>query len=409
MGTLTSLFALALLGASIAFMFSEYENTILEEKFPFDVLVYSADTDDDFSDEKAVINAETASAEYYPYHIYTDKNNQVNTWMLTHLKAWGAMYHTADGKPDMAKIEEMLLNEGCYYPYDTYMGLSDYNHLRQMLGYEKKEITSGEYLIQIKPRLYNEVTDAPENLQIADASGNTFLSCAGIIPDYFSQDGHNGADYVIVVPDEVLERMSPYYSELTVDLKGARPVNLQNKLIELAPENDDMELDMDYINNPDLCCGSDSIITFGLIYLARESLIPEIKYMLGSIIIPMFYIGLVFVCVAVTVLSVQQLSDSAKYRFRYDVLAKLGLERSQIRCMILKQLAAYYLCPALFAMVISGKMILYVSKQFVTATGVPAFAGTFFLKSIALFFGIYLVYFIVTYVGFKRNVEEKRR
>lgn len=409
MGTLTSLFALALLGASIAFMFSEYENTILEEKFPFDVLVYSADTNDDFSDEKAVINAETASAEYYPYHIYTDKNNQVNTWMLTHLEAWGTMYRTADGKPDMAEIEEMLLNEGCYYPYDTYMGLSDYNHLRQMLGYGKKEITSGEYLLQIKPRLYNEVTDAPEDLQIADASGNTFLSCAGIIPDYFSQDGHNGADYVIVVPDEVLERMSPYYSELAVDLKGARPVNLQNKLMELAPENDDMELDMDYINNPDLCSGSDAIITFGLIYLTRESLIPEIKYMLGSIIIPMFYIGLVFVCVAVTVLSVQQLSDSAKYRFRYDVLAKLGLERNQIRCMIIKQLAAYYLCPALFAMVISGKMILFVSKQFVTATGVPAFAGIFFLKSIALFFGIYLVYFIVTYVEFKRNVEEKRR
>ena len=108
-------------------------------------------------------------------------------------------------------------------------------------------------------------------------------------------------------------------------------------------------------------------------------------------------------------LSIQQLSDSAKYRFRYDVLAKLGLERNQIRRMILKQLAAYYLCPALFAMVISGKMILFVSKQFVIGTGVPVFAGIFFLKSIALFFGIYLVYFVVTYVGFKRNVEEKHR
>lgn len=54
-------------------------------------------------------------------------------------------------------------------------------------------------------------------------------------------------------------------------------------------------------------------------------------------------------------------------------------------------------------------MILFVSKQFVIETGVPVFAGIFFLKSIALFFGIYLVYFVVTYVGFKRNVEEKHR
>lgn len=409
MGTLTSLFTLALLGASIALMFSEYENTMLDGKFPFDVLAYSSDTNDDFSDEKAVINAETASADYYPYHIYTDYSNQVNTWMLTHLEAWGTMYRKTDGSPDTDKIKEMLLNRGTYYPYDTYMGLSDYNHLRQMLGYGKKEITSGEYLIQIKPRLYHEVTDAPKDLQIADASGKTFLSCAGIIPDYFSQDGHNGADYVIVVPDDALKRMRPCYSELAVDLKGARPLDLQNKLMNLLPEDDDMELDMDYKNNPDLCCGSDSIIVMCSVYLARESLIPETKYMLGSFIIPMFYIGLVFVCVAVTVLSIQQLSDSAKYRFRYDVLAKLGLERNQIRRMILKQLAAYYLCPALFAMVISGKMILFVSKQFVIGTGVPVFAGIFFLKSIALFFGIYLIYFVVTYVGFKRNVEEKHR
>lgn len=409
MGTLTALFALALMGASIALMFSDYENTVLEDKFPFDVLVYNADTNYDFADEKAVINENLIPAEYYSYHIYTDKNNQVNTWMLTHLNAWGTMYRRQDGSPNMPEIEDKLKNDGTYYPYDTYMGLSDYNHLRQMLGYKKIKLNPDEYLLQIKPRLYEEVSEIGKDIQITDASGKNLLSCAKIVSDPFSQDGHNGADYVIVVPDEVLKRMYPYYSELAVDIDGKSPVNLQNKLMELAPEIDDLNLDMDmdYINYPDLCCGSDSIITFGYVYLARESLIPEVKYMLGSVIIPMFYIGLVFVCVAVTVLSVQQLSDSAKYKFRYDVLAKLGLESRQIRCLILKQLTAYYLCPAVLAMIISGKMILFVSKRFVTATGVPTAVGGFFLKSIALFFGIYLVYFIVTYVGFKRNIEEK--
>ena len=157
------------------------------------------------------------------------------------------------------------------------------------------------------------------------------------------------------------------------------------------------------------CTGSDNIITYVGTYLVRDSLISMLKYMLGSMIIPLFYMGLVFVCVAMTVLSVQQLSDSAKYKFRYDVLVKLGLDRKHIRGLILKQLAAYYLCPALLAMVISGKMILFVSSRFVLMTGVPAAAGGFFLRSIALFFGIYLVYFIVTYVGFRRNIEEKRR
>ena len=111
-------------------------------------------------------------------------------------------------------------------------------------------------------------------------------------------------------------------------------------------------------------------------------------------------------CEAVTVLSVQQLSVSAKYKFRYDVLRKLGLGRSQIHGVIAKQLVAYYLCPAVLAMVISGRLILYVSVKFVREMGVPLPPWAFFGKSVALFFGIYLVYFAVTYIGFQRNVEE---
>ncbi len=139
----------------------------------------------------------------------------------------------------------------------------------------------------------------------------------------------------------------------------------------------------------------------------RANLIPQVKYMLAALIIPLFYMGLVFVCVAVTVLSVQLLSDSAKYRFRYDVLGKLGLGREDIGRLIQKQLAAWYLCPAFLAVLISGKMILYVSKIFVLMTGVPAPEGAFFLKSTLLFLGIYLVYFAVTDITFKRNIEQK--
>lgn len=404
MGTLTALFTLALMGSSIALMFSEYENTVLDDKFPFDVQVYSRNVEDDFADEKAVIDENGMPSEYYSYHIYTDRKNQVNTWILTHLNAWGTMYRNSDGSPNMPAIEAFLKDESVYYQYDTYMGISDYNYLRKMIGYEEININPDEYLVQIKPRLYKNTKEIGNDLRITDASGQGALSCAGVVSDSFSQDGHNGADYVIVVPDAVLERMMPFYSELVVNMEGKIPVDLQQKLDNLTEE----ESDADDEEEDDLRCGSDNIICYGGINLVRENLIPEVKYMLGSIIIPLFYIGLVFVSVAVTVLSVQQLSDSAKYRFRYDVLAKLGLYRTQIHQLILKQLTAYYLCPAVLAMVISGKMILFASKLFVRETGVPAFMGSFFLKSIVLFFGIYVVYFIVTYVGFKRNVELDR-
>lgn len=409
MGTLTALFTLALMGASIALMFSGYENTVLEEKFPFDVQVNSTDPEDDFADETEVLRENTEVLKLYTYRIYTDQDNQVNTWMLTNLRAWGTMYQKEDGSPDMDKIEKMQAEEGVYCACDTYMGLTDYNYLREMLGYDRVTLSNGEYLVHIKPRLYEEVRGIGKDLKIADASGNGYLSCAGVYGESFSQDGHNGGDYVVVVPDQVLNRMKPYYSELAADIKGEAPHDLNQKLDELTDEE---EHDFGGHTMPELegnsCSGSDNIISFAAVNMVRDNLIPEVKFMLAALIIPLFYIGLVFVCVAVTVLSIQQLSDSAKYKFRYDVLAKLGLERGEIHGLIRKQLGAYYLCPAVAAIVISGKMILSMSKGFVVMTGVPVNPGSFFAKSIMLFFGIYVVYFVVTYVGFVRNVDEKR-
>ena len=407
MGTLTALFTLALLGASFALMFSDYENSVLDGKFPFDVQIYSKNTDDDFAEEKRVIEENAAVSSFYSYHIYTDEENTVNTWMLTHLQAWGAMFRNADGTPDEAAIERVLRDEsgdGTYYTYDTYMGLTDYNHLRELLGYEKVELGQSQYLVQIKPRLEREVRKIGEELRIKDASGRGFLSCAGILAEPFSQDGHNGADYVVVVPDEVLGRMRPYYAELVADLDGQAPFGLQEKLEALLPAGESEEdLYAEGHVAGDICCGSDTIISIVELNLVRDNLLPEVKYMLATMIIPLFYIGLVFVCVAVTVLAVQQVSDAAKYQYRYEVLSRLGLSRAAMERLIFKQLAAWYLCPALLAVVISGRMILFASDSFIMMTGVPTSVGGFFGKSVALFFGIYLVYFVVTYVEFRRN------
>lgn len=408
MGTLTSLFTLALMGASVALMFSSYETTVLQGKFPFDIQIYSSDPQADFKEEKKIIEQNTDLQSLYSYHIYTDETDQANRWMLTNNQtAWGGMYVNKDGSPKEKEIREMLEEDGTYYRYDTYMGISDYNHLRESLGYEGVELGSREYLIHMKPRLGNELKDMAQGITVTDANGKDTLVCKGIYTEYFSQDGHNGADYVIVVPDEVLGRMKPYYSELTAEIKGQAPKDLQLKLDSIERKTESEVEFLGHFIDKGLCYGSDNIVTYAAVNLVRDNLIPEVKYMLASIIIPFFYIGLVFVCVAVTVLSVQQLSDSAKHKERYEVLKKLGVGSRKIRGLVAKQLVAYYLCPALLAMVISGKMILFASEKFVLLTGVPVSAGIFFAESAGLFLGIYVVYFLVTYVGFVRNIERK--
>lgn len=183
--------------------------------------------------------------------------------------------------------------------------------------------------------------------------------------------------------------MHPYYAELVADIKGKAPVDLENRLDHLEEDPDKISVqghamteaasddwDGEAIGNS--CSGSDTIVTYTAKNLVRDNLIPEVKYMLSSLMFPLFYIGLVFLCVALTVLSVQQLSDSVKYKFRYRVLSQIGYSRREIRRMIFKQLAGYYLCPACVALAISGLVCVYTGGKFDFYTGVRAAPATYF-------------------------------
>ncbi len=72
--------------------------------------------------------------------------------------------------------------------------------------------------------------------------------------------------------------------------------------------------------------------------------------------------------------------------------------------MVAKQLFLFFLCPALFAAVIAGIVAVYVSALFVSATGVKTPAVQYYGTVFALFFGVYVVYFAATCIGFLRNV-----
>lgn len=415
MGTLTSLFTLALLGSAVALMFNDFQNQILVNKFPFDVQIYSSRADEDFHQEIALLEQETQVNEIYRYQIYQNGTNQLNGWLYTHLKTFGSDYRKADGTPDWESINRN--DTMIYCDYDTYMGLSDYNHLRKMIGLSEITLGEEEYAIHIKERVLHETGDFSGDLEIKDSGGRR-LAFAGYHTEAFSQDGHNGGDYILIVPDSVIAGMTPYYAEMAADIEGDAPADLQRKLDDL--ETDGQKVDSlghveteaasdDWTDEEmgNSCSGSDTIVVYVAKNLVRDNLIPEIKYMLSSIIFPLFYVGLVFLCVALTVLSVQQLSDSAKYRFRYRVLSQIGCSSKEISRIIWKQLLGYYLCPALVALLIGGLITVYIGGKFQFYTGTHTAGPAYFLISAALFFGIYIVYFIVTYIGFRRNVEAK--
>lgn len=404
MGTLTALFVLAFLGCSIAMMFNFYQEHIFEVKMPFDVQIYSASVDDDFAAQLAVIEENVPVEDAYSYRIYENGTNQINVWLYTHLRVFGDTYQNADGSPNM----ENIACNSTYCTYDTYMGLSDYNRLRSMLGLEEIALKDDAYIIHMKDRVFRETGDFSDQLVIEGSGGR--LQSAGFYTEPFSQDGHNGGDYVIVVSDAEAARMQPYYSELVVDIAGTAPASLSIDLYA-ASETSRKSTALDFndpktlIGNGIRCIGSDSILVYDTDNLVRDNVEVEMKCMLATLIFPFIYIGLVFLCVALTVLSIQQLSDSAKYRFRYNVLRQIGMSAGEIAGLVWKQLVLFYLCPALFAAAISGIIAGYVGGNFNFYAGVRTSPWLYFGISFLLFFGVYAIYFVVTYVGFMRNLE----
>ena len=92
--------------------------------------------------------------------------------------------------------------------------------------------------------------------------------------------------------------------------------------------------------------GTDEIVVMISDVFVRDIDAAEMKFVITSVTFPLEYIALIFVCVAVTILAVQQLSDSSKYKFRYEVLRKLGMKRKETDRLIFRQLGMYYLVPA---------------------------------------------------------------
>ncbi len=251
---MTSLFVLALLGCAIAMMFNDYQNQMLAQKWPFDVQVFSGDAEDDFREELEVLNRESEIKELHACPVYQNGTNAVNTWLYTHLKVFGGDYLNSDGTPNKDEItgEEIW----AYYRYDTYMALSDYNRLREMAGLTPAEVEEDEYLLHIKERVWDETGDFTGELRVEGPEGT--LVPGGIYTEPFSQDGHNGADYLLIVSDKTAGKMTPFYRLLMVNLTERAPENLQQELDKVSHEDSfediDIYTDFDDYMEINLCC-----------------------------------------------------------------------------------------------------------------------------------------------------------
>ena len=122
----------------------------------------------------------------------------------------------------------------------------------------------------------------------------------------------------------------------------------------------------------------------------------------------MLYAAVVLMVICLTILSLQQLLDAGKYRYRFSVLRKLGVEERQLEKLVLKQLGLWFGLPVMTAVLVSAIVILYFIQT--VSAEVSAYIGfaTLMLQigtTIGILVLLLICYFISTWILFKRSVD----
>jgi len=393
MGTLTILFTAALLGWTVVMMFADYQKTELDRQVPFDVAVFSDKPDASFEEQLQVLHENADLRDFHRYNIYENGTDPVIQFLYSHIDGTWKNEVFKDGK----------MGSSTYFGYDTYMGLTDYNRIRSMIGYEKAALESGQYILHGKEKIDDQMEEISNTISVR--VGPHTLDCRTINMEPLAQNRMNGADYMIVVPDELLPYLTPYYSVMVGGLEGEVPPDLQEKLRSTLHFWDESIYEELY--EIEVGEGSNQVLSVSESVMVADNLRVEGSFAIVTLCFMLAYLGIVFLCAALTIMTVQQLSDASKYRFRYEILKQLGMSKRETEKVVLKQLAVYYLCPYIVSIILSMFIGMFASERFVYYTGIRASNFQYYILALLVFSVVYAVYFIVSYVGFIRNLESK--
>jgi FtsX-like permease family len=285
--------------------------------------------------------------------------------------------------------------------------LSDFNKLRDMLGYEEIELKDNEFTTQWHSASTDETINdyIGKNLQF-DINGEKYnISENSYYKESIGEGFYYNTENIIILPDKVCDKIDFVETNFMA--------NIKNKMS--YKEADDFQYN--YVNDWFRKNNNEFIEKYSKEYDVSRSVIrTRIKSLeTNNILVTTLamrilgiYLGVVLLMISLTILSLSQLSDSIEHKDRFNVLKKLGVEGKEINNIILKQVSLYFIIPISIAMI--GVAIFIYNFYLYYKDIITVFVGdtTFILSiifGIALMIMVYICYFVGTYYTFKRNVN----
>ena len=386
------MFMLIFIGGNIALLYNNMLNNEIEMSFPFEILIQS--NDDDFTKYKEYIEENAQVKNMYEYRIYYINNTGIAN-----------------------ALKDTNFRNVASYGYDSVLSLTDYNKLREMVGADKIELQDNEVVVNTLKTVkgnVEEYANKSNSLQIADRN----MKIKGIEDENIGQVSFNGDYYAIIVPDSLIEEISKEDEIVRNENERLSGKGYIYKLVVETEETTSEEfyegledcMDKEERQVTEVVNGEEITYTIEVederveVKGARTS---QTRSMYTIVSFLAFYLALIFVMATATLLAIQQLSDSEKYKYRYDILQKLGMDKKDINKMILKQILFYFAIPMIIPIFIGIPTTLIVSRTVLSAITIEEV-----IRNIGIIFGIFIlvygIYFIATYIQFDRNIEEKR-
>lgn len=382
MATISMTFLGAMISLIITLVMAQWASGYLDMRVPYDIDIrnYSPSFAEVNIDEKPKLN-------------YSEIVDYLN--------------HKGYGIKSYCQIEKYTVKVGRNGESILAIGLSDFNQLRTMLGYEEVELKGNEFTTQWYSTITNEVIEdyISKNDEL-DINGERYeISQSSFYKESIGEGFYSSTDNIIILPDKACDNL-----KLTTTNFVA---NIENKMS--YEEADDFQYNYVYEwfknSNPELVekYGKENDISRAIIRTRIKS--SETNTILNVTLamrILAIYLGVVLLMISLTILSLSQLTDSIEHKDRFNVLKKLGVEDKEIDKIILKQISIYFIVPITIAMV--GVVIFVYNFYLIFKDVITAFVGdkAFSLSiifGVSLMLVVYICYFAGTYYTFKRNVN----
>ena len=274
------------------------------------------------------------------------------------------------------------------------ISLSDYNMIREMLGYDPISLSKEEFTTQWQTIATEEERSSflADHTSVMTDAGELSLSGQPYYEEAIGETAYNSYTNVLYVfPDSVCEKLLPV-------MRNRYIITSENISYENARELEQVFSD----EYPE-------ITDTGASYAIRLSTLQINSSKANNFVLQasMLYGAIVLMVICLTILSLQQLLDAGKYKYRFSVLRKLGVEEQQIGKLVLKQLGVWFGLPIIVALIVSAIVIVYFIQT--VSAEISAYIGFGTLMTqIGMTVGILalllLSYFISTWILFQRSI-----